>query len=217
MLGYIRKKLFVSPNKGRKSRKHVRGAKKGRHQRKSFEERGSTLFSEEYDFSGSECVPHDIDVAKWVLGVHHHSPIPVPKTGYAPLHSISRLSPSRRQTHSQSSPLTPPPTPVRTSSRMAVQRLHNYNYPMQSYPVQHPVGLQSSLGQNKNYVKNRINKSFDKKIPKMTEKSNKTKTKTNKKLSPKKTEKKSKHKTDSKSKKTHSKDRSLSRRRQVCD
>ena len=210
MLGYLRKKLFVSPNQRRKSRKHVRGAKKSRH-KLSPDDRGSTLLSEEYDFSGSECVPHDIDVAKWVLGVHN----PVPKTGYAPLHSVSRLSPIRRPSHSQGSPLTPPPTPVRTSSRMALQRVHNHGH-----PHLYPVRLQSSLAQNKNNVKNRINRSnVNTKSALMTEKSNKTKSKTNK-SSAKKKEQNAKHRSDrsvSKSKKSHSKHRSLSRRHQVCD
>ena len=211
MLGYLRKKLFVSPDKRRKSRKHVRGAKKGR-RKISLDDRGSTLLSDEYDFSGSEYAPHDVEVAKWVLGVHN----PVPKTGYAPLHSISRLSPNRGAIHSQSSPLTPPPTPVRSSSRMALQRVHNYGYPSHLYPVR----LQSSLAQNKNYVRNRINRSnANTKSPLMTEKSNKTKSKTNK-SSAKKKEQNAKHRSDrsvSKIKKSHSKHRSLSRRRQVCD
>ena len=248
MLRYLTKKLFV--RRGRrttsKSRKHVRGtagangplkgakrAAKQSRSKKLIDDRGSTLLSESYDFNGSEYVPHDIDVAKWVLGVHspshshsaHTQTAYGPKTGYTPIQSISRLSPIRRATHSQCSPLTPPPTPVRSSSRMAFQRIHNYGHPLHSYPVR----LQPSIGQNKIYVTNRINKSSAK--PKKTspfvtnEKSNKTKNKTNK-SSAKKNEQKSKHKSDrsgSKSRRSHTRDtrdtrdRSLSRRRQVCD
>lgn len=216
----------------RKSRKHVRSGKKGR--RKISIDRGSTSLVDEFSV-GSECVPNDIDVAKWVLGVHGVNGINnaynsvQTKSGYHSMHSMSPINSRRnrlhRTAHSQSSPLTPPPTPVRSSSRIQMQRLaHNYNYPFN----QNPMRLQSGLAQ-KNNVRKGINKysakSANKKsplIPLMTNKKlNKTKSKSTDKTGEKKNiQNRKSQKSDrsgSKIKRSHSRVRSLSRRRQVCD
>jgi type IV secretory pathway VirB10-like protein len=202
MLRFVKEKLFASKKMRTKSRKHSRGGKTGR-TRISID-RGST-FSDE--LSELEYVPHDIDVAKWVLGVQN----PIQKSGYNPL--------SRRRSSSsyyfRSSPMPPPPTPVRSSSRLPLTRIHNHNYPLQQYQFQQR--FQSALNQNNN-VRNQLNKynSNKKSRPKSKDKLNKTKSKTLKSVANKQSHRQQKYdKSGSKSKRSYSKDRSMSKRRQV--
>ncbi|CAG2165528.1 unnamed protein product, partial [Oppiella nova] len=205
MLRYIRKKLFVSQKKQRKSRKHVRAGKQGRYKASSGRR---SAFSDE--FSGSEYMPRDIEVAKWVLGVQ-----PVPKPGFTPNHPrpLSPIGPLRRPVYSRSPPLTQPPTPVRSSSRMAFQRIQNLSYPLN----QNQVRLQTNSLQRT--AKIRVNKYSDhRKSPlnTTTDKSQTNKNKSKKSVANKKSPKRKakSDKSGSKSRRSHSRDRSLSRRRQ---
>ncbi len=182
----------------RKSRKHSRGGKR------ISNDRGSTSSDE---LSELEYVPHDIDVAKWVLGVQN----PIQKAGYNSFNSLSPIISRRRS--SSSYPMPPPPTPVRSSSRLPLTRIHNYSYPLHQYQQR----FQSALNQN-NYVRNQLNRYSNKKSrSKSKEKWNKTKSKTLKSVANKQSHRHQKYdKSGSKSKRSsYSKDRSMSKRRQV--
>jgi hypothetical protein len=204
MLRFVKEKLFASKKMRRKSRKLAKGGKTSR--RRISIDRGST-FSDE--LSELEYVPHDIDVAKWVLGVQN----PIQKSGYNSLSPIISRRRSSSSYYFRSSPMPPPPTPVRSSSRLPLTRIHNYNHPLQQYQQR----FESALNQN-NYVRNQLNKynSNKKSRSKSKDKLNKTKSKTMKSLVNKQSHSHHKYdKSGSKSKRSYSKDRSMSKRRQV--
>ncbi|XP_054162043.1 tight junction protein ZO-1-like isoform X2 [Oppia nitens] len=208
MLRYMSRKLFVSHKKVKKQRKarkvvnNRNRTSKERRNKLSSDLRSQVLSVD--DLSGSD-MPRDIEVANWILDVHQNL-----------AHKSRSMSPTRSPTYSYNSPLFHPPTPVRSSSRMAFQRYNSlgHNYSLATSPLTYSTGLVQ-----RNYVKKRMNRSGDNRMSPLStnEKSKKTtKSKTkkselkNKNIS--KTKTKSKDKNGSKSKRSHSRDRSLSKK-----